>query len=214
LLACNAEETIKNNGVVYAEFSRGCSWGKCTFCSMWGCQKREWRHKPVELLLKELDALQEMGAKRFEFTDSDFMGPNPEKVSDLDVYRTFAEKKIERKNELKFFAYLRVHSVYCKDDTEELRQAKIDTLKLLKKAGLQVVNIGGDYGSDKQRKRFNKGTTKEEIREAESISDFDIKQPKSLLENRPFLQPLPTPRFLHFRYFLCFVTRIPALEFH
>jgi len=46
---------------------------------------------------------------------------------------------------------------------------------------------------------------------SESISDFDIKQPKSLLENRPFLQPLPAPRFSHF---LSFLTRIPALGFH
>lgn len=162
----NAEETLKNNGVVYAEFSRGCSWGSCTFCSMWECQKREWRHKPIDLLLKELDDLKRMGAKRFEFTDSDFMGPNMKKVSDLDMYREFATKKIQANNELKFFVYLRIHSVYCKDDTEELRQAKINTLKLLKKAGMQVVNIGGDYGSDKQGKRFNKGTTKEEVREA------------------------------------------------
>ena len=33
----------------------------------------------------------------------------------------------------------------------------------------------------------------------ESISDFDIKQPKSLLENHPFLQSLPILRFSHFR---------------
>jgi len=68
---------------------------------------------------------------------------------------------------------------------------------------------------------YNKITTKAKQRclvhifrdldKAESISDFDIKQPQSLLENRPFPQPLPTPHFSHFRYFL---TQIPAPGFH
>ncbi len=162
----SATETLKRKGVVYAEFSRGCSWGKCTFCSMWTCQKREWRHKSLDDLLVELDALQEMGATHFEFTDSDFMGPNAKKASDLDIYKEFARRKIEAKNNLTFFAYLRVHSVYRQGDTEEVRQAKIETLKLLKEAGLKVVNIGGDFGSDKQSARFRKGTTKEEVKGA------------------------------------------------
>ncbi|MDD4202938.1 MAG: HAD-IA family hydrolase, partial [Candidatus Omnitrophica bacterium] len=210
----NAEQTLKHGGVVYAEWSRGCSWGNCTFCSMWKSQKRQWRHKPIDVLLKELDELQNMGADRFEFTDSDFMGPNIKEVSDLDIYREFAEKKIKSKNTLSFFAYLRVHSIYHKDDTVELRQAKIDTLKLLKKSGLRVVSVGADYGSDKQAKRFNKGTTKEEVKEAVKIlEEVGIETIKlgmilfdpfmsfdELLEGMEFVKNAQIEKYIHFPF--------------
>ncbi|MFA5336829.1 MAG: GNAT family N-acetyltransferase, partial [Candidatus Omnitrophota bacterium] len=162
----NAAETLKHNGVVYIEFSRGCSWGGCTFCSMWGAQHKEWRHKPLDLVMQELNALQAMGAQSFEFTDSDFMGPNPSKPEDLAIYQEFARRKIKSDNKISFFVYLRVHSVYCEEDTNAVRQEKVKTLQLLKQAGLRVVNMGGDYGSNAQNKRFNKGTTKKEVEEA------------------------------------------------
>ncbi|MBU0897453.1 MAG: radical SAM protein, partial [Candidatus Omnitrophica bacterium] len=165
----NAAEILKRNGIVYVEFSRGCSWGRCTFCSMWGGQHKQWRHKSIDLLIQELNILQAIGAKKFEFTDSDFMGPNPRRVEDLALYQEFARRKIESGNTMTFFAYLRVQSVYCEKDVECVKQEKIRTLQLLKRAGLRVVGIGVDCGSNAQNKRFNKGTTKKEAQEAVCI---------------------------------------------
>jgi len=51
--------------------SRGCSWGKCTFCTGKDLEGRGWRAKPVEKVLDDMEALSgRHGARIFYFTDN------------------------------------------------------------------------------------------------------------------------------------------------
>ena len=165
----NAALSLARGGEVYAELSRGCSWGACRFCSMWVAQHKEWRRKPVEKLIAELNALQAMGAKRFALTDSDFLGPNPSTVEDLRPYQEFARQKIASGNTMSFFAYIRVQSVYCETDSDAVREEKIKTLRMLRNTGLQSLHMGVDAGSTAQARRLNKGTSRKEAVEAVRI---------------------------------------------
>ena len=51
--------------------SRGCSWGRCTFCTGKDLEGRGWRAKPVEKVLDDVEALyRRHGAGVFYFTDN------------------------------------------------------------------------------------------------------------------------------------------------
>ncbi|MDD5356453.1 MAG: methyltransferase, partial [Candidatus Omnitrophica bacterium] len=175
---------------------------------------KQWRHKSVDQLMQELNTLQAMGAKEFQFTDSDFLGPNPHKVEDLAIYQDFARRKIAEGNTMTFFAYFRISSIFCEKDTPEVREAKIETVRLLKQAGLRVVEIGIDSGSVAQNRRFNKGTTKKEAREAVRIlEEVGIKSIKvgmvlfdpfmsfeELLEGMSFVREAGLRDYIHFPF--------------
>ena len=71
---------------VYAiETSRGCPWGKCTFCSIKGqfghCygsnEKVDWKWRPfaLEKVFSDIDNYISQGALKFDIKDSEFFGP-------------------------------------------------------------------------------------------------------------------------------------------
>ena len=165
------EQNIRISTDIYIESSRGCSWGRCTFCTVWDAKKSSFRAKPVESMIVEFEALKQYGVKYVNIIDNDFFGPDPQRVNDLDRFFSFAQKKIGANNPLYFSIITRLHSFYKMDDSPELAQAKVDCFNALISAGLTDVFTGLDALTHRQRKFFNKGASLEDWEGAKRIID-------------------------------------------
>lgn len=142
------------NGLVYVRDGSGCYWNHCTFCTRKAYRGgADVHYRDEEQLLAELLQLQAQGVKRISFTSEVFYGPGLERAERL------AAKMIERGIKLRFALALRADLVYKAGDPEEVRFRKIATIKLLQQAGLDLVFIGLESGSESQLKRYNKGVT-------------------------------------------------------
>lgn len=164
------ERYIKIGGNAWMESSRGCPWGACTFCSVkmfWG-DGRQRREKPVDMIIAELKQLASMGIKRVMLTDEEFIGFGIEGVNRA---RKIAQAIIDSGKKIPFYTNMRTDSIWNKEDTPEERQLRIDTLQLLKEAGLVMIYIGIETGSLTQLKRYNKGSDIQTAEEAIKICE-------------------------------------------
>ena len=120
---------------VPVEFSRGCWWGKCTFCNL-NTQWCGYRMKNSDQMVNEIIALSEKHAcLDFSFTDNAL----PVKES-----ARFFEKISEYRRDLRFFAEIRVG------------QGK-EILEIFKKGGLATVQAGIEALSNSLLKKMGKG---------------------------------------------------------
>ncbi|MFH1189802.1 MAG: ATP-binding protein [Candidatus Omnitrophota bacterium] len=159
---------IKVGGGAWAEASRGCPWGLCKFCSIsefWGEPRRR-REKSVEAIIAELKQFASMGVERFTFSDEAFIGYG---IKGVKRARKIAQAIIDSGIKISFHTDIRASSIWNRNDTPEKRQLRIDTLKLLKKAGLVTAFIGIETGSPSQLKRYRKGSDIETMEAALKI---------------------------------------------
>src|SRR6185436_9896908 len=62
-------------GTFLTQASRGCSWGKCTYCTVSSFrQNLRWEPLPWERTRGHLELLASHGIREFEFCDDEFMG--------------------------------------------------------------------------------------------------------------------------------------------
>ncbi len=115
--------------------SKGCYWGKCTFCDF-GLQ---YTNKKLDKVISEIKYMKKnYGAKYFYLTDS-ALAPRTAKE--------FASMLIEEKLDIRWTTFLRFENVYDKE-----------FLSYLYKAGLRCVSWGLESGSQKILNLMNKGT--------------------------------------------------------
>lgn len=146
---------LLRGGNLWMETARGCPWGYCTFCSTklyWGTVK--WRNKSISTIIEELKDIKGLGIKRITFTDEEFFGYG---INGIEHARKLALAIIESGVKISFYINARANAIYNKDDTIQERDKRIEVLRLLKKAGLQIIYIGGESGSPSQLKRYSKG---------------------------------------------------------
>ena len=161
---------VERGGIVTIEGSRGCPWGVCTFCAA-KHRSKKWRPFPIEKVIEELKSLSSQGVKNVYFVDEDFVGPANQQERTI----TLANKIIEAKKAgtidpaMKFSISTRVAAIYLSGRTGEQNQPFINLFRLLKTAGLDIVFLGIESGSDGQLKRFHKGVSAEENAEAVAI---------------------------------------------
>jgi radical SAM superfamily enzyme YgiQ (UPF0313 family) len=167
------------------ETSRGCDWGKCTFCSIkdqfgglftkkeavWG-----WKPYPVDKVLADFQRFVAQGARVFDLKDSEFIGPvriirgvdlfdkTVERVEKIAKGLIEINKGLEEKISIKHIS-VRVDTIYRKGEFERNKRRR-KMFELLKEAGLKGVYVGIESGSISQLKRYCKGSTVEENREA------------------------------------------------
>ncbi len=149
--------TIASRGIARCEASRGCPWGKCTFCVIgrkYGATT--WRPRPPIRVVEELDRIAAMGVEMVYFTDEDFIGGDAERALWI------AEHVLERKAEgripetFRLWCSTSVLNILGRyDDPARVRAA----LVRLKTAGLAGVFLGVESGSPTQLKRYAKGAT-------------------------------------------------------
>lgn len=145
----------RKKGIAHLEASRGCIYGKCSFCGI--VQKYGnpvWRPFPEEFILEELIRLSDSGIVSPYFTDEDFFGNDVERVERI-AKGIIDLKENKRLNpELNFYFNMRVDSVVGNGGIGYKKAREV--LSLLKKAGLREVFIGIESGSSEQIERYKK----------------------------------------------------------
>lgn len=174
--------------------SRGCV-GKCSFCCVNAFNKlqrgQRWRGRSPEHVVDELEGLTKgYGARIFNFADSSFEDPgNKGKVRSGEICREI----IRRGLKLSAKIYMRCETMKSEEDVE--------LLKLYKRAGIDVVIIGAEAGSDYELRLYQKPASLEEIYHAALLlRDLDMffvlvgfimfgpnSNPETLRENIEFL---------------------------
>jgi len=138
--------------------SRGC-YGRCTFCSISSFYRLQsgsaWRARSPQNVVEEMARLAgDYGCKRFSFVDDTFVGPG---LKGRERTHAFADELIRRRLRCQF-------SLECRANDVER-----SVFLHLREAGLRVVWLGLESGSQGQLDRFRKGTTVEDGRYAFSI---------------------------------------------
>ena len=175
-------------GVFAYETSRGCAWNSCTFCSIKNqfgnfSSKEEgvqnWTCYPVEKVLEDIQSFVKQGARIFDFKDSEFFGPIRSR-NGLDPFEETTKRiealaeglikineKLEEKISINHIS-VRVDTIY-REGEDQKNERKKSLYKLLKRAGLKGVYLGIESGSSSQLKRYCKGSTVEENKNASVI---------------------------------------------
>lgn len=157
------DKVVESGGFLLQwEASRGCPWGACTFCTRPRVCKG-WRGFPVEKVLDGLEALQQRGLKEVYFADEDFIG------LDLDRSMRIAQGIIDRGIKMDFSCSTSVRDVFVQGESPEEARKRYECFSLLRKAGFVRIMLGTESGSDEQLKRYAKGVTAFENRQAIKI---------------------------------------------
>lgn len=131
--------------------SRGC-YHNCAFCSVGAfygaADGPKWRGYSVSRMLQEIMHLYNRGARRFYFVDDQFFGPGKEGIARV---RSFAQSLLDLGLDIEW-------QIFCRVDNVDH-----DLFQLMHQAGLTIVNIGIEGGSQTQLDRMNKRQTVEQI---------------------------------------------------
>ena len=122
--------------VLCLQSSKGCYWGKCTFCDTdFGIHRDI---KSLDHLVEEIKYLKEnFGVRHFEFIDESI---------DPDYMKKMAERFIEEKLDVFWFSNGRIEEAFTKE-----------LLELLHKSGLTMILWGLESGNERIMKLINKG---------------------------------------------------------
>lgn len=167
------QDFYNKGGEIYIEASRGCAYCSCSICE---CRyflgatnpTYRWRDKPIEKVIDELLLLERLGVRAVNFSDEDFIGPDP---SGINRTIKLAKAMITIRNRISFRINARVKSVYSLNDSNMLALKKKEMLRLLKQAGLVKIFLGFESGVQSQIDRYGKGYKLQEFIAAKSILD-------------------------------------------
>jgi anaerobic magnesium-protoporphyrin IX monomethyl ester cyclase len=120
-------------------FTRGCSWGRCMFCSV-GVQKHGYQVRSPENVVGELEWLVEMGQPDIAFADDTFSG-------DIDAAKALCRLIIERGIKISYYATTRVN---CVDP---------ELLGLMKRSGNYEISYGLESGDPDTLRVYAKGAS-------------------------------------------------------
>lgn len=125
-------------GLLNLQTKRGCPQG-CVYCSYPALEGRNYRYRPVEAVIGDLERLhRDFGATHVFFTDSVFNDASG-------GWRELAEALARRKLPLRWSGYFRPDRI----DREDVR--------LLKQSGLAAMELGADAATDATLEGLNKG---------------------------------------------------------
>lgn len=134
--------------------SRGC-YANCSFCNVgpfFGtADGPKWRGHSPSRILEEMKCLYEKGARRFYFVDDQFFGPGKEGM-----------ERVRQLTLLLFNSGLDIEwQIFCRVDNVDAQ-----IFSLMRRAGLSIVNMGIEGGSQTQLDRMNKRQTVSQIIQA------------------------------------------------
>ncbi|MBF0376530.1 MAG: B12-binding domain-containing radical SAM protein [Desulfamplus sp.] len=127
--------------------SRGCP-HRCAFCAEVGLYPKTWRTKSAEIIIEEIEnIINKFNPKRIFFLDSNFFC-SKKRVEE------FCNLVIARGIKVEFFGECRFDYFYRYDE---------QFINLLKKAGFNEIEFGGESGSDKTLDFIKKDITAKQI---------------------------------------------------
>ena len=130
----------------------GCSHNKCTFCSMF--KDKKFRVRSMQEIFQDIDAARAM----YRYVERIFL-------CDGDALCLAADKLLAILNELrKKVPECRRINVY--GSPKDVLRKTPEELRLLREAGMKMIYIGAESGSDKVLAAVQKGATRDEIIEA------------------------------------------------
>jgi len=145
-------------GTVLAEASRGCPWSKCAFCAITGKYGEPgWRPFQIEWILEDMMRLSAMGVRSPYYTDEDFFGNDPERVSKIADAVLAAKRAGVIRQDMNFYINTRIGTVLGHDIGGYSRS--IEIFLNFKRAGLREVFLGIESGSKAQMIRYGKNAT-------------------------------------------------------
>ncbi|MFL0166558.1 B12-binding domain-containing radical SAM protein [Candidatus Clostridium helianthi] len=127
------------------QVSRGCSWGKCTYCKHFRTYGEKYYFGDINNIVDIIEVLvKKYSTNLFHFVDDDFPKPLKNK---------FCDEIIDRKLDIRWLTYSRLDKGICKEDLEKWF-----------KAGLRVIEWGLESASQKVLNSVNKGINIENIK--------------------------------------------------
>lgn len=154
-----AKAVAQVGGIVRAEASRGCAWGRCEFCAIQYkyCNSISWRPVPTDRVIRELEELSALGIRSPFYTDEDFVGNDPLRTVELARGIRAAREGGRIAPEMNLYIDARVDTVLALP-RDGVPSGK-DVFRELRAAGLREVFLGVESGAKEQVRRYGKPAT-------------------------------------------------------
>ncbi len=151
-------ELVRRQGIVRAETSRGCAWGRCTFCAIQHkyADQIDWRVVRAERVVAELEEMSAGGARHPFFTDEDFIGGRPERAVELARAIGAARAAGRIAPDVTLYVDMRVDTILA---AAAGRPSGVDVLREMRAVGLREVFVGIESGVRDQVRRYMKPAT-------------------------------------------------------
>jgi radical SAM superfamily enzyme YgiQ (UPF0313 family) len=157
------DRAVSEGWVIHAEASRGCPWGRCTFCYVgqkYHGISEQWRPAPIANILADLEILSERGARTVFFTDEDFVGPDWERIFELCNALADAKTSGRISEDMRYFVSAGVRTLLDHDREHAAEGGVPKLMRALERAGVRELFLGIDSGCSSQLKCYKKGASK------------------------------------------------------
>jgi hypothetical protein len=159
-------ELFEHDGVITAEFSRGCQYNRCSFCPRTH-KGVYWKTLPLASMLQQWEIFAQV-FQHFQrephvfLADEDFIGQEngAETVQRL---VTFLDRVQEQNLQITFDASCRADQIFREDCDWEWHVRRGNLFRCCLAGGLSRLFLGVESGAPAQLRRYNKGSTVEEI---------------------------------------------------
>ena len=160
---------IYNKPFIQMQLSRGCYWGNCIYCTRKSFRMgANWESFPIERIKEDLfKVIVSMKINIIEFCDDEFFGGrNEDSISRAYIIAEYINELCAKYHKsIRFRLFTRPDFIFSANNLEWNEKVK-QLLIRLKEIGLTRIYIGIESGSDTQLSRYNRGVTKEIIRNA------------------------------------------------
>lgn len=159
-------QLFEQDGVITAEFSRGCQYNQCSFCPR-SHKGSIWRTVPVVSMLRQWEIFARV-FRHFErmphvfLADEDFVGIEDGEAT-IERIADFLVGAQERDLQITFDASCRADQIFREDRDQSWHLERGSLFKQCVERGLSRLFVGVESGASAQLVRYNKGSTVEEI---------------------------------------------------
>lgn len=162
----NIEELFQRDGVLTAEFSRGCQYNQCSFCPR-SHKGGIWRSVPVASMVQQWEVFAQV-FRHFQRTphvflaDEDFVG-REDGVATLQRITAFLDGARERHLHISFDAACRADQIFREGRDQAWHVQRGTLLRRCLEGGLSRLFLGVESGAAAQLVRYNKGSSVAEM---------------------------------------------------